>query len=90
MSDILRKEEAMSDLRERVAQIIRERIYPIQSYEAIDLILALFERSAVERERVAFVAGVKSGIDSIAGVGNWNLVKIEAEADRRYPLPKEE
>lgn len=60
------------------------------SYEIADRILILVERECVERERAAFVTGVKSGIDSIAGAGNWHLEKIEDESFRRYPLPKED
>lgn len=77
----------MSDLREKVGEWLVELEYENHSHrEVLDAILALVERSAVERERKAFVAGVKSAEGYIDLNPSW----VEDEVSRRYPLPKEE
>ena len=83
----------MSDLRERLINIIYLNFSCHTAKFVADKVLAMLrlsgivdERTAVERERAAFVAGVRWTCGS-QHTGDENFVD---EAARRYPLPKEE
>jgi hypothetical protein len=61
-----------------------------------DALCALFELSAVERERKAFVAGWRDGARYMADSGwdsssdEWADEISRPYSEGRYPLPKEE
>ena len=75
--------EKQDDLLEKVVVLLQE--YYGTDNNCAYTILALFERSAVERERKAFVAGVCE-----EGDNTKTLEMVHKTAARRYPLPKEE
>lgn len=86
------------NLREKVGEIVADTAFKVAEaimndtvMDATDRILALFERTAVEREREAFVECAK-WIDSGEGLEAKAMLAggAEAEATRRYQLPKED
>ncbi|MEO5367898.1 MAG: hypothetical protein H7831_16360 [Magnetococcus sp. WYHC-3] len=82
MSDNLR-----GKIRKEVNEIADQCYGDTTIDDTTDAILALIERSAVERERKAFVVG----FEYCEAVGrDISSKKLNAEYTRRYPLPKEE